>query len=135
RSYQQAKVGLRRIGDLLRTPTSVPAPEHPVPVPPRLRGEVELVDVDFHYPGSETPALDGVSLHVAPGTTVALVGATGAGKSTVVKLIARFYDVTRGRVCIDGVDVRDYDLDALRGRVGVVPQDSHLFTGTVADTV
>lgn len=134
-AYQQAKVGLRRIGDLLRTPTSVPEPEQPVPVPPRLRGEVELVDVDFYYPETETPALDGVSLHVPPGTTVALVGATGAGKSTVIKLIARFYDATRGRVCIDGVDVRDYDLEALRGRVGVVPQESHLFSGTVADNV
>jgi ATP-binding cassette, subfamily B, bacterial len=66
---------------------------------------------------------------------VALVGATGAGKSTVVKLVARFYDVTDGRVCLDGVDVRDYDPEQLRGRVGVVPQESHLFSGTVADNV
>ncbi|EHR62897.1 ABC transporter ATP-binding protein [Saccharomonospora cyanea] len=133
--YQQAKVGLRRIGDLLRTPTSVPPPENPVPVPDRLRGDVELAGVEFHYPGAEKPALRDVDLRVPAGTTVALVGATGAGKSTVVKLIARFYDVTRGRVCLDGVDVRDYDLERLRGRVGVVPQESHLFSGTVADNV
>jgi ATP-binding cassette subfamily B protein len=133
--YQQAKVGLRRIGDLLRTPTSVPPPENPVPVPPRLRGEVELKDVEFHYPHAEKPALRDVNLHVPAGTTVALVGATGAGKSTVVKLVARFYDVTDGRVCLDGVDVRDYDPEQLRGRVGVVPQESHLFSGTVADNV
>ncbi|TLW91937.1 ABC transporter ATP-binding protein [Saccharomonospora piscinae] len=133
--YQQAKVGLRRIGDLLRTPTSVPPPADPVPVPARLRGEVRLDDVGFHYPGTETPALADVNLHVAPGTTVALVGATGAGKSTVVKLLARFYDATHGRVCLDGVDVREYDLEALRGRIGVVPQEAHLFSGTVADNV
>nr|WP_245900536.1 ABC transporter ATP-binding protein [Prauserella shujinwangii] len=133
--YQQAKVGLRRIGDLLRTPTSVPQPERPVPVPERLRGEVELTGVDFAYPGTDVPALAGVSLHVPAGTTVALVGATGAGKSTVVKLVARFYDATAGTVRLDGVDVRDYDLPGLRSRIGVVPQEAHLFSGTVADNV
>ena len=133
--YQQAKVGLRRIGDLLRTPTSVPAPDNPVAVPERLRGDVRLTDVGFHYPGTETPALADLSLDVPAGTTVAFVGATGAGKSTAVKLLARFYDATSGTVCIDGVDVRDYDLAALRARVGVVPQEPHLFAGTVADNV
>nr|WP_253857311.1 ABC transporter ATP-binding protein [Prauserella alba] len=133
--YQQAKVGLRRIGDLLRTPTSVPPPEHPVAVPERLRGEIELDDVDFHYPGADTPALADVSLDVPAGTTVAFVGATGAGKSTAVKLLARFYDATAGVVRIDGVDVRDYDLAQLRSRVGVVPQEPHLFVGSVADNV
>jgi ATP-binding cassette subfamily B protein len=134
-AYQQAKVGLRRIGDLLRTPTSVPPPADPVPVPPRLRGEVEFRDVEFRYPGAEKPALQGLNLRVAPGTTVALVGATGAGKSTIVKLVARFYDVTGGRVCLDGVDVRDYDPEQLTRRIGLVPQESHLFSGTVADNV
>lgn len=134
-AYQQAKVGLRRIGDLLRTPTSVPPSENPVPVPSRLRGEVELRDVEFTYPGTHTPALHDLSLRVPAGTTVALVGATGAGKSTVVKLVARFYDATGGTVRIDGVDVRDYDLAGLRARLGVVPQEAHLFSGTVADNV
>ncbi|EID55308.1 ABC transporter ATP-binding protein [Saccharomonospora xinjiangensis] len=133
--YQQAKVGLRRIGDLLRTPTSVPPPEKPVPAPARLRGDVELAGVEFRYPGAERPALRDFDLRVPAGTTVALVGATGAGKSTVVKLVARFYDVTRGRVCLDGVDVRDYDPESLKGRIGVVPQEAHLFSGTVADNV
>ncbi|WP_243859251.1 ABC transporter ATP-binding protein [Amycolatopsis arida] len=133
--YQQAKVGLRRIGDLLRTPTSVPPAADPVPVRGRLRGDVVFDHVDFRYPGTEEPALRDVCLEVPARSTVALVGATGAGKSTAVKLVARFYDVTGGAVRIDGVDVRDYDLAALRGRLGVVPQEAHLFSGTVADNV
>ncbi|MEU0881031.1 ABC transporter ATP-binding protein [Lentzea sp. NPDC005914] len=133
--YQQARVGLRRIGDLLRTPSTVEPPEHPVPVPTRLKGEVELRNVSFTYQGADRPALDDVTLHVTPGETVALVGETGAGKSTLVKLIARFYDATAGTVLIDGVDVRTYDLSAYRQRLGVVPQEAHLFGGDVAENV
>ncbi|WP_433265132.1 ABC transporter ATP-binding protein [Actinosynnema sp. CS-041913] len=132
--YQQARVGLSRIGDLLRTPTSVPAAADPVPVA-RLRGEVELRHVTFRYPGASRPALEDVSLHVAPGETVALVGATGAGKSTLVKLVARFYDATEGAVLVDGVDVKSYDLSAFRRRLGVVPQEAHLFGGDIAENV
>ncbi|QYN34759.1 ABC transporter ATP-binding protein/permease [Pseudonocardia sp. DSM 110487] len=135
--YQQARIGLLRIGDLLRTPTSVP-PEpagDPVVVPERLRGEVELRDVGFAYAGAGSPALDGVSLLVAPGETIALVGATGAGKSTVVKLLARFYDAGSGAVLVDGVDVRRYPLAAYRQRLGIVPQEPHLFTGDVAANI
>ncbi|MDL5157136.1 ABC transporter ATP-binding protein [Actinomycetospora termitidis] len=133
--YQQARVGLARISELLRTPTTVPAPQDPVPVH-GLRGEVELRDVGFAYAGSEaTPALSEVSLHVPAGRTVALVGATGAGKSTVVKLVARFYDATLGAVLVDGVDVRRYDLAGLRRRLGVVPQEAHLFVGDVASNI
>nr|WP_246257634.1 ABC transporter ATP-binding protein [Amycolatopsis anabasis] len=133
--YQQARVGLRRIGDLLRTPTSVPAAERPVAVPDQLRGEVNFSSVDFAYSGTDSLALRDISLSVPSGQTVALVGATGAGKSTVVKLVARFYDPTGGAVRIDGVDVREYDLPGLRARMGVVPQEAHLFSGTVADNV
>ncbi len=133
--YQQAKVGLRRIADLLRTPTSVRLAENPVEVPAALDGSVELRDLTFTYPGAETPALQGISLTVAPGETVALVGATGAGKSTVVKLIARFYDPTSGAVLVDGVDLRDYDLSGYRQRLGVVPQEAHLFSGDLAGNV
>ncbi|MDX8031240.1 ABC transporter ATP-binding protein [Lentzea sp. BCCO 10_0856] len=133
--YQQARVGLRRIGDLLRTPTSVEPPSAPVPVPPRLRGEVSLQNVSFTYAGADQPALANVTLHVTPGETVALVGETGAGKSTLVKLIARFYDATEGTVLVDGVDVRTYDLSAYRQRLGVVPQEAHLFGGDLADNV
>ncbi|MEU4739568.1 ABC transporter ATP-binding protein [Actinosynnema sp. NPDC023658] len=132
--YQQARVGLSRIGELLRTPTTVPPAADPVPVT-ALRGEVELRDVTFAYQGTSRPAVEGISLHVSPGETVALVGATGAGKSTLVKLVARFYDATGGEVLIDGVDVRDYDLSALRQRLGIVPQEAHLFGGDIAENV
>jgi ATP-binding cassette, subfamily B, bacterial len=136
-SYQQARVGLDRITDLLRTPTSVPPePEgEVVAVPARLRGEVELRDVTFAYSGAAAPALDGVSLRVRPGETVALVGATGAGKSTLVKLLARFYDAGSGAVLVDGVDVRRYRLTEFRQRLGIVPQEPHLFTGDVASNI
>ncbi|CRK59649.1 Transport ATP-binding protein CydD [Alloactinosynnema sp. L-07] len=133
--YQQARVGLHRIADLLRTPTTVPPSAHPVAVPARLTGEVELRDVTFTYPGTDVPAVKGVSLRALPGQTVALVGATGAGKSTVVKLIARFYDPTAGQVLVDGTDLREYDLSGYRQRLGVVPQEAHLFTGDVAHNI
>jgi ATP-binding cassette subfamily B protein len=133
-SYQQASVGLRRLRDLLRTPTSTPAAAAPRPVGP-LRGEVRLDDVTFAYRGAPTPALRGVTLTVAPGETLALVGETGAGKSTVVKLVARFYDPTSGAVCVDGADLRSLDLLQYRQRLGVVPQEAFLFAGTVRDAI
>ncbi|MFZ0187243.1 MAG: ABC transporter ATP-binding protein [Streptosporangiaceae bacterium] len=132
--YQQAMVGFRRITDLLRLGTSTPAAARPV-TPGRLRGRIELRDVDFGYTASEANALNGISLTVEPGETVALVGQTGAGKSTLVKLIARFYDVTRGAVLVDGTDVRDFDLAGYRHHLGVVPQESYLFAGTVRDSI
>ncbi len=134
-SYQQASVGLRRTLALLRVTPSVRPAAAPEPVPDRLRGAIELHEVTHRYPGAERPSLDRVSLRVAPGETVALVGATGAGKSTVVKLLARFYDATDGRVLVDGTDVRAYDPPAYRQRLGVVPQEAHLFTGDIADNV
>jgi ATP-binding cassette subfamily B protein len=134
--YQQARVGLSRIGDLLRTPTSVPeAHRDVVEVPARLRGDVVLDDVRFRYSGAGQDALAGISLRIEPGETVALVGSTGAGKSTVVKLLGRFYDVSSGQVRVDGVDLRRYPLGGFRRRLGVVPQEAHLFTGDVATNI
>jgi ATP-binding cassette, subfamily B, bacterial len=135
--YQQAAVGLRRVSALLRTPTSTPEPARPVTVGlgRRLRGQVELSDVHFSYSGIGQEAIAGLSLRIAPGETVALVGETGAGKSTLVKLIARFYDVTSGRVLVDGIDVRDYDLASYRRQLGVVPQEPYLFAGTLRDAI
>jgi ATP-binding cassette subfamily B protein len=133
--YQQAMVGLRRITDLLRIGTSTPPASHPVTAP-RLRGRIDLRDVDFSYGGTtEANALSGVDLSIEPGETVALVGQTGAGKSTLVKLIARFYDATGGEVLVDGTDVRDYDLASYRHQLGIVPQESYLFAGTVRDSI
>ncbi len=132
--YQQAMVGFRRITELLRLDTSTPPAAQPV-TPGRLRGRIELRDVDFGYTSSEANALNGISLTVKPGETVALVGQTGAGKSTLVKLIARFYDVTSGAVLVDGTDIRDFDLAGYRHQLGVVPQESYLFAGTVRDSI
>jgi ATP-binding cassette, subfamily B, bacterial len=132
--YQQAMVGVRRITDLLRLRTSTPQASTPVPAG-RLRGRIELQGVDFSYSGSDANAISGVNLTIKPGETVALVGQTGAGKSTLVKLIARFYDVTSGTVLVDGTDVRDFDLASYRHRLGIVPQESYLFAGTVRDSI
>ncbi|MHA3704780.1 ABC transporter ATP-binding protein [Jatrophihabitans sp. YIM 134969] len=132
--YQQSAVGLARLRDLLRTPTSTPLAAHPRPVE-RLRGRVELRDVDFAYTGAERPALEQVDLVVEPGETVALVGQTGAGKSTVVKLVARFYDPTAGSVLVDGHDLRELDLEQYRSHLGLVPQEAYLSPGTVRQAI
>lgn len=135
--YQQAAVGLARIRELLRTPTSTPPATAPRPVP-ELRGEIHFDSVHFAYDGAgdrKPEALADISLRIPAGQTVALVGETGAGKSTLVKLAARFYDVTGGAVRVDGTDVREYDLTEYRRRLGVVPQEAHLFAGTVRDAI
>ncbi len=132
--YQQARVGLRRIGDLLRTPTTTPQVDTPMPVP-ALSGGVDFDDVSFHYQNATGDALDGIDLHVRAGETVALVGETGAGKTTLVKLVARFYDPTGGAVRVDGHDLRDLDLASYRHRLGYVPQEPFLFPGTVRDAI
>src|ERR1700761_8507936 len=132
--YQQAVVGLRRIKDLLLLRTSTPEASAPLPVA-KLQGRIELRDVRFGYETATRDAIDGVNLVIEPGETVAMVGQTGAGKSTLVKLIARFYDVTGGAVLIDGTDVRSFDLASYRHRLGVVPQEAYLFAGTVRDAI
>ncbi len=134
-TYQEAMASADRINELMATPTATPQPPQPVPVPPGLRGHIEFEDVHFTYPGTVTEALAGVSVSIAPGETVALVGETGAGKSTMVKLVARFYDVSAGRVLVDGVPVTVYDLTAYRRRLGIVPQEPFLFAGTLRDNI
>ena len=132
--YNQAAVGLRRIKDLLRRTTSTPAAAHPQTAG-RPRGQIEFRAVRFRYSGQPQDALSGVNLVVRPGETVALVGQTGAGKSTMVKLVARYYDVTSGSLLIDGTDIRELDLSGYRQQLGVVPQEPYLFPGTVRDAI
>lgn len=134
--YQQASVSLGRIQELLREETTTPAAAEPLPVD-GLRGDLAFEDVHFRYATAdgEEEALSGVDLRVRAGETVAFVGETGAGKSTLVKLVARFYDPTSGTVRVDGRDLRQLDLTRYRHRLGVVPQEPYLFAGTVRDAV
>ncbi|MFD5240052.1 ABC transporter ATP-binding protein [Streptomyces tendae] len=131
--YQQASVSLGRIQELLRESTSTRAAEQPSEVT-GLRGEIAFEDVHFRY-GDDEEALTGIDLSIPAGQTVAFVGETGAGKSTLVKLVARFYDPTGGRVTVDGQDLRGLDLTSYRHRLGVVPQEAYLFPGTVRDAI
>ncbi|MFF7605911.1 ABC transporter transmembrane domain-containing protein [Streptomyces parvulus] len=134
--YQQASVSLGRIQELLREPTSTRAAEKPAEVT-SLDGDIAFEDVRFSYGGADEAdaALTGIDLRIPAGQTVAFVGETGAGKSTLVKLVARFYDPTGGRVTVDGQDLRDLDLTSYRHRLGVVPQEAYLFPGTVRDAI
>ncbi|MFB9312668.1 ABC transporter ATP-binding protein [Nocardioides plantarum] len=121
-----------RIVEVLDTESSVvPSPE-PVTPDPARRGELDLDDVTFAYPGAEAPVLDGVSLRARPGQTVAVIGSTGAGKTTLVNLVPRLFDATSGAVRVAGVDVRDLAPDVLWDQIGLVPQKGYLFSGTVA---
>jgi ATP-binding cassette subfamily B protein len=130
----RAAVSADRIGEVLDTTSSVVPPQHPV-TDVAVHGRVELRDVTFSYPGAEVPVLRGVSFTVDPGRTTAIVGSTGAGKTTLVNLIARLFDVTGGAVLVDGVDVRQLDEELLWSRIGMVPQTAYLFSGTIASNL
>ncbi|GJF31627.1 ABC transporter [Kitasatospora sp. NE20-6] len=132
--YQQAAVGLSRLRGLMRIPSGTPQAGNPQPVE-GLRGAIEFEDVHFAYAGADHAVLRGIDLRITAGETVALVGTTGAGKSTIVKLVARFYDPTSGSVRVDGQDLRDLDLPGYRRRLGVVPQEAYLSNGTVRDAI
>jgi ABC-type multidrug transport system fused ATPase/permease subunit len=132
-TYQAGMAALDKIFELLdEEPELVDA--HSARELGRLRGEIAFDDVSFRY-GEDAWALRGVDLAIAPGQTVALVGATGAGKSTLAKLVARFYDPTEGRVLVDGVDVREVKARSLRSQLGIVPQEAFLFSGTVFENI
>ena len=129
---QRASASARRIYEILDTPSDVVDP--PAPIDAELRGEVRFENVRFAYPNG-TLALAGLDLHIRPGETVAVVGATGAGKSTLGRLVARGYDVTGGRVTIDGHDVRTLRLAGLRDQVGIVPDEPFLFSLSIHDNI
>ena len=133
-TYQQAQASMAKIHELMATPPSTPLAVRPVP-PGRLRGALCFEAVRFRYPLAATDALAGIDLDVPAGQTVALVGETGAGKSTLVKLVARFYDPTEGRILVDGLPLTDLDLAAYRRQLGYVPQEAFLFSGTVRDNI
>ena len=132
--WQQAVASMTKINELMLTPIATPDAVTPI-APGALRGAVRFHDVHFSYPGTGRETLHGIDLDVAPGETVALVGETGAGKSTLVKLVARFYDADSGAVLIDGIPVTDLDLRAYRRRLGYVPQEPFLFSGTIRDNI
>ena len=133
-TYQQGMAALDKIFDLLETrPDMVDRPD--ALDPGRLRGEIELDRVSFAYGDDGRWALDGIDLRIPAGQTVALVGETGAGKSTLAKLVARFYDPQQGRVLVDGRDLRDLSSRALRSQLGIVPQEGFLFSGTVRENI
>ena len=131
----RASVCAERITEVLDTEAAITSPSSPRRPAGGISGIVTMEDVSFSYPGAERPVLEGVSFTAYPGTTTAIVGGTGSGKSTLVSLICRLYDVTNGSVRVDDVDVRDYDTEYLWSTVGLVPQRGYLFSGTVSDNL
>jgi ATP-binding cassette, subfamily B, multidrug efflux pump len=130
----RAAVCAERIEEVLNTESSVVPPEHPVKELPAA-GVVAFQDAEFTYPGAESPVLRNISLTAEPGQTTAIIGSTGAGKSTLISLIPRLFDATGGSVKVDGVEVRDCDPELLWSRIGLVPQKALLFSGTVASNL
>lgn len=130
----RASVCAERITAVLHTDPAIASPPKPV-APATVTGRVELDDVTFSYPGADRPVLQGISLTARPGSTTAIVGSTGSGKSTLVSLICRLFDVTGGAIRIDGIDVRDYEIERLWSTIGLVPQRGYLFSGTVAENL
>ena len=129
----RASACAERITEVLSTAPEITAPEHPAPAP--VTGEVRLAGVTFSYPGADRPVVQDISFTATPGTVTAIVGSTGSGKSTLISLISRLYDVTAGAIRLDGVDVRDFDPEDLWATLGLVPQRGYLFSGTVADNL
>nr|MBC9091129.1 ATP-binding cassette domain-containing protein [Stenotrophomonas maltophilia] len=133
---QRAAGGMGRIGELLQEDIEIRAPTQPLTLPQPLRGEIRFDEVVFHYPQRpDQAALDHFNLHVRPGETVALVGPSGAGKSTVLSMLLRFHDPASGRICVDGIDVRQVDPAELRAQLALVPQQPTLFAASARDNI
>jgi ATP-binding cassette, subfamily B, bacterial MsbA len=134
-SYQEALGAATRIFELLDTQPTVAEPERPRPLLRPVRGDVRLNNVSFRYSPDLPDVLTGIDLRIAPGEVVALVGPSGAGKTTIASLLPRFWDVTAGFVSLDSVDVRELSFDDLRGAIGIVPQEPALFSGTIRENI
>jgi subfamily B ATP-binding cassette protein MsbA len=136
-SYQESVGAAERVFQLLEAPVPISDPEDPEPLPTPVRGSLAFEEVSFKYQNSpDTPwALWKIDLRLEPGEVVAIVGPSGAGKTTLVSLLPRFWDVTEGRILIDGTDIRRLTLADLRGMIGVVPQEPALFGGTVRENI
>ncbi|RME45834.1 MAG: ABC transporter ATP-binding protein, partial [Caldilineae bacterium] len=129
--FPRADVSANRVADVLETPITILDPPHPKPFPHPFEPRIEFDHVRFRYPDADEDVLHDLTFRIEPGQTVGIMGTTGSGKSTVVNLLPRFFDVTAGAIRISGVDIRDVSLHDLRDRIGYVPQQSNLFTGTV----
>lgn len=133
--YPRTAVSSRRLKEIMDMPISIDPNENGV-TETASRGYLKFDNVTFAYPGeTESPVLHNISFQAKPGETIAFIGSTGSGKSSLVQLIPRFYDVTLGKILVDGVDVRDYNLKALRQKIGFIPQKALLFTGTIAENL
>lgn len=134
--YPRAAVSAGRLQEVMDMPITVASPDAQVAITESDEfGTLEFRDVDFAYPDASKPVLRNISFKTNPGETVAFIGSTGSGKSTIVKLIPRFYDVSKGQILIDGIDVRNYELNTLRSKIGYTPQKALLFTGDIAENL
>ena len=130
----RAAASADRINEVLAVTPEIKDPLEALPAGPQ-HGYVEFQDVTFSYPGAEEPAISDISFHAGPGEVTAIIGGTGSGKSTLVNLIPRFYDVDKGRVLVDGRDVREMSQETLRAKIGFVPQQARLFTGSITENI
>lgn len=131
----RAMVSINRVSDVLTKDSSILEIDNPIDINPKKRGEVEFRNVSFQYPDGDELVLENISFKVKPGTTTAIIGSTGSGKSTIVNLIPRFFDVTEGEILVDGVNIKNMHLKELRDIIGVVPQKGLLFSGTIESNI
>ena len=131
----RAAVAAERVDEILTSETAIDDPEEPKRLPENSKGEVAFEHVSFRYPGAEHDVLHDLNFVAKPGQTTAIIGSTGCGKSTLINLIPRFYDVTEGHIRVDGMDIREMTQHDLRGKIGYVPQKGVLFSGTIASNI